>query len=365
MADTRHWKSELPLVWILFAAGGAWLACSLAAGSQLYAEDNGAEWSAPRCEVTPVADQQVVFSIDGVEKTRWHFGNNYPRPFFYPFNGPSGETLTRMGHPGAPDHDHHQSIWFAHNKVDGLDFWGNGHQSEIRQKQWLCFQDGSSEGIMAVLLGWYAADGRELMEQQVVAGIMPVEDGQSNGGSKHAAEHGLEIQFTLRPAAGIDAVALDKTNFGFLAVRVAKGISAAFGNGELNNSEGAVGESECFAKPARWMDYSGPVAARQPGSEGERQARSEGITFFDHPSNPRYPTHWHVRNDGWMGAAYGLQEAHRLTAAEPLTLRYFLFAHREGYDAIKAQRVADQFAQRPAYQVVRAERGNLQFEVKR
>ena len=30
-----------------------------------------------------------------------------------------------MGHPGAPDHDHHRSVWFAHFKVLGIDFWGD------------------------------------------------------------------------------------------------------------------------------------------------------------------------------------------------------------------------------------------------
>ena len=48
--------------------------------------------------------------------------------------------LTRMGHPGAPDHDHHQSIWFAHHKVMGIDFWGNASGAVIRQLQWLAYR---------------------------------------------------------------------------------------------------------------------------------------------------------------------------------------------------------------------------------
>ena len=38
---------------------------------------------------------------------------------------PSGATLTRIGHPGAENHDHHRSVWFAHHKVNGLDFWSS------------------------------------------------------------------------------------------------------------------------------------------------------------------------------------------------------------------------------------------------
>jgi hypothetical protein len=35
----------------------------------------------------------------------------------------------------------------------------------------------------------------------------------------------------------------------------------------------------------------------------KRVAVTEGITYFDHAKNPSYPSHWHVREDGWMGAS--------------------------------------------------------------
>ena len=39
-----------------------------------------------RCELIPLPEHQISFQIDGVEKTRWHFGEEYPRPFFFPLN---------------------------------------------------------------------------------------------------------------------------------------------------------------------------------------------------------------------------------------------------------------------------------------
>ena len=74
----------------------------------------------PRCQIVPLAGHQVSLQIDGGERLRWHFGDAYPRPYFFPLVGPVGQSLTRMGHPGAPNHDHHQSIWFAHDKVLGI-----------------------------------------------------------------------------------------------------------------------------------------------------------------------------------------------------------------------------------------------------
>src|SRR5438445_4118501 len=202
----------------------------------------------PRCQVLPLPDYQASFQIEGAERLRWHFGPSYPRPFFYPLRGPSGDSLTRMGHPGAPDHDHHRSIWFAHAKVLGIDFWSDKTPARIRQKQWLHYQDGEDEMAMAVLLGWYDGhDPKELLEQELVAGVRPRPDGETL----------VELQATFRPAA--ESLEFGKTNFGFLAVRVAKNLSAHFGGGVITNSQGATGEPAIFGKPARWMDYSGPV----------------------------------------------------------------------------------------------------------
>ncbi len=304
----------------------------------------------PRCEVVPQADHQVAFRIDGREVTRWHYGAQYPRPFFYPFLSPDGVGLTRMGHPGAPDHDHHRSVWLAHYKLQGVDFWSDQTKARVRQKQWFAYADGNEAGVMAVLLGWYDPDGKELMEQEVVAAVRPLDRG----------EWALELQLTMRPGAGRNQLTLEKTNFGFLAVRVAKSVSAFFGDGVISDSEGRVGEPAIFGKQSRWMDYSGPVAVSEAG---ERRWQSAGITFLDHPRNPRYPTHWHVREDGWMGAAFGLAAHHEILRDHPLRLRYQLVSHRGAYQAQRAQAWADAFAGRPEWVVSRSKRRHHHFDV--
>jgi hypothetical protein len=297
----------------------------------------------PRCQLIPLADHQVAFQVEGTERLRWHYGPAYPRPFFFPLYGPSGDVLTRMGHPGAPDHDHHRSIWFAHNKVLGIDFWGDRTAARIRQKQWLCYQDGEDEAAMAVLLGWYDGhDPKELLEQEVVAAVRPGPKGETF----------VELQSTFRPTA--DSLEFGKTNFGFLAVRVAKGLSAYFGGGVITNSEGAKGEPAIFGKPARWMDYSGPVPKG-----------TSGITYFDHPSNPGHPVSWHVREDGWMGAAPCLNGPLVTTKKQPLVLRYLLHAHADAVDATRADKSARDFAALPRHEVARAQVKHTQYLVRR
>ena len=315
-----------------------------------------AEFTPDRCEAVPLPDNQVSFRIDGVEKLRWHHDKKYPRPFFYPFNGPSGETLTRMGHPGAQNHDHHRSVWFAHHDINGFDFWAdprpNGKFGRIKQKLWLAYADGDDEAIMATLAGWHDADDKVIMGQETVAALIPLKEG----------EHLLEIQMTLRAPAKGGKADIGKTNFGFLAVRVAKTVSAHFGGGQLRNSEGLVGETEIFGKSARWMDYSGPILV---GKGPERRTVIEGITFFDHPSNPRHPAKWHVREDGWMGASFCMDEGWTIPADKPLTLRYLLHAHNQGYSAAKALKIFEAFAERPGFTTSRSKRKHRQNEVRR
>ena len=305
-----------------------------------------------RCRIVPLPDQQVAFEVDGGEKLLWHFGGQSPRPFFYPLTGPSGTPLTRMGHPGAGNHDHHRSVWFAHNDVEGVNFWSDRTKGRIRQKFWYAYQDGNKEAVMASTCGWYDGDGVELMQHDLVAAIIPMNKG----------EHALEIQITLRPPEKKESVKLGKTNFGFLSVRVAKTVSVFFGDGVLSNSEGQKDEPNIFGKQARWMDYSGPIAV---GLGESRKTVVEGITYFDHPKNPRYPTFWHVREDGWMGASFCMQEGYTIRADAPLTLRYLLHAHRGAYDQTKAESIHEGFAKRPGFEFVKDKQKHRQYGVKR
>ncbi len=99
----------------------------------------------------------------------------------------------------------------------------------------------------------------------------------------------LELQLEARTAD----VPLGGTPFGMLGVRMAKTIGVRGSGGTIRNSEGGADEAGCFRKPARWMDYSGPITP----------TAVEGIALFDHPQNPNHPVPFHCRNDGWMGAA--------------------------------------------------------------
>ena len=123
----------------------------------------------------------------------------------------------------------------------------------------------------------------------------------------------IDLQMESRDAG----ITLGETPFGLIGVRMAKTIGVADGGGTIRNSEGGVDEAGCFRKPARWCDYSGPIAA----------GVSEGLTLMDHPMNLHHPVPFHVRNDGWMGAAVTFSGAHRLLSGDSLRLRYGIYVH--------------------------------------
>lgn len=276
----------------------------------------------PRFQVVPLPHNEVAIIVDGRERLRWHAGDDAPRPFFFPLIGPSGLPLTRMGHPGAPNHDHHRSIWFAHHKVlGGIDFWGDQSDARIRQHQWLAYEDSDADARMGVELGWYDGHNPEpLIRQQMIASVSLAEDGGLL----------LEVQTSLASVA--ESLELGQTNFGLLAVRVAKSISAVFGDGVITGADGTQTESNLFGKPSPWMDYSGSVS---PGV-------TEGITYFDHPSNNSFPSKWHVRDDGWMGASI-CRDGPVMLTREPTDWRYLLHAHSGPVNRDTADTLANTF----------------------
>ena len=78
---------------------------------------------------------------------------------------------------------------------------------------------------------------------------------------------------------------------------MAKTIGVTDGGGRILNSAGQRNEAEAFRKPARWVDYSGPITSEQ----------TAGITLMDHPANLNHPSPFHVHNNGWMGISLTLE----------------------------------------------------------
>src|ERR1700744_4773179 len=78
-----------------------------------------------------VEPDRVALTIHGQPYTALYVkGPEVTKPYLWPLRAPSGTEITRHFPMATPpnephDHPHHRGLWFAHEKVNGVDFWNN------------------------------------------------------------------------------------------------------------------------------------------------------------------------------------------------------------------------------------------------
>jgi len=238
-------------------------------------------------------DDRIQVKIDNQIFTEWRH-QEWVAPFLYPVIGPNGVNVTRhypmkAGVLGEePDHPHHRSIRFSHSDVNGFNFWWApgkeqaGHTAEIRLERIEKLTSGKTGEV--ILSNQWLGDGKLVLREKVRLGFVPLKNRQL------LLDYDIELQ-------AVDAPVLmgDKRDGGLL-VRVAGSMKVEDEKG--NKFEGAILNSrgdrnaDAWGKRAEWADYFGPDAS----------GKTVGIAMFDHPSNVRFPTHWHARTYGLITA---------------------------------------------------------------
>ena len=266
----------------------------------------------PAMQVLPLPQNQAAVELNGREISRYYFGGDNRRTYLYPLIGPSGKSHIRMGHPRDPNgHSHHNGFWISHHDVNGVGFWNDASSSKGRivHKRVSRYEDTDAEALIEVENSWIDDANTKIMEETRAMRFLPL--------SKEG-DWLLVVDLLLTPGAGAkEGVTFGKTPFGITGVRMAKTIGVHDGGGRMLNSEGGVNEAGVFWKQARWVDYSGPITKTESG----------GVTLFDHPLNPSHPSHFHVRDDGWMGACISYEAPRTIKPGESLKLRYGLWIH--------------------------------------
>ncbi len=288
----------------------SWIVRDLAAGqARRYHLEPVAEGEVPTDHgpgvvLTELPDGQLAIAIDGERFTTYYFGSDVVRPYFHPLIGPTGKPVTREW-PMVPapegvtpgrypyDHPHHKGFWVAHGDVNGADHWSEGpNHATMRHAGFQRLVSGPVYGGFDETVEWLDRAANVIMTETRRMTFF------------NAGPDVRLFDVSLRFNAGSGIVTFgDTKEGGLIAVRVASSMDEPTrnnpeGKGRIENSYAARGEAECWGKRAMWCDYSGPV-------DGE----VVGITLMDHPVNPRYPTHWHVRSYGLMTAnPFGLHD---------------------------------------------------------
>ena len=309
------------------AAGGAelhWIVNSLAAGQQKeYVLRRSAQQpAASAVTVRNTDDGRVDVKIGGELFTRYLYGEDVPKPCLYPLVGPFGQGVTRA-YPqeevegDSSDHVHHRSLWVSWGDVNGSDNWSEEEGSGRMVHRYFDATDGGPVfGRIVALNDWVDVAGARVMQDRLEYRFYNV--------PPSFRLFDLDVTFY---ASERDVRFGDTKEGGIISLRVAATMEGTR-TGRIRNSLGAVTEAETWGKRASWCDYSGRV--------GEHTV---GIAVFDHPSNLRYPTYWHVRDYGLMtanpfGLSFFVDESvdgsYVLPAGQNLCFRYRVLVHAGG-----------------------------------
>ena len=253
-------------------------------------------------------------------------------PIVWPIIGPTGKKMTRdypmierSDDTEKKDHPHHQSLWFTHGDVNGLDFWAL-KQKIVHRK----FVKADSDGKTATIVT--ENDWIDKEDKALCSDVRTLRFGETDG------MRFIDVDVTV--TAVQDQVVFGDTKEGSFGIRVpgtmdvdAKKRNPDWG-GTIVNAEG-LKDGDTWAKRSAWVDYIGPV-------EGE----ALGIAILNHPSSFRYPTYWHVRTYGLFAAnPFGVHDFEKkqekvgelvLKKGESFTLRYRLLFHQENADIAQA-----------------------------
>lgn len=238
------------------------------------------------------SDDRVRIELGGQLFTEYIF-KGAQKPYLYPVLAGDGMPMTR-NYPmksdvagEVKDHPHHRSLWFTHGDVNGLDFWAetNGpKQGRIVSES----VEQSAQGGVATIRArnkWVGPDGTVHLTDETTIRARAAAGGRY-----------LDYEVTLKAPAD-KPVTFGDTKEGSMAIRLplwmtpphqytdaAKKRVKHEGLGTIINDAG-VKNTPTWGKRSAWVDYYAP-----------KDGKVYGIAMLDHPSNPRHPTWWHVRD---------------------------------------------------------------------
>ncbi len=265
--------------------------------------------AAAQVKITP-GPEKVAIEINGKPFSDFYVaGEMVTKPYLWPLRAATGTEVTRYWPMEVVDdeknlkldHQHQRGMWFAHDSVNGIDFWNNeakpipptspnAYKSQklgrIKLVKLGETKSGKDKGTLAATFDWTDLQGHKLLTESRVMTFYADKN-----------DRRFDVDITLTAADG--PVTFGDGKDGAFGIRMRPVLQEDTGTGHITNADGLVGEKQLWGKPSNWCDYSGTI-----GSE------KVGIAILDNPANLHHPVRWHAR-------AYGL------FAANPFGLAVF------------------------------------------
>lgn len=271
-----------------------------------------------------------------------YVGTGFAKPIVYPIIGPEGVNMVRnwpvkenvAGAEGeAKDHPHHKALWYTHGNVNGVDFWaeGPGKGTIVPTGSLTVTATGTrtmGHATVTTKNEWRNATGNPVLsDEQLITFHLLADDNRA-----------IDYRVTLIASHG--DVTFGDTKEGSMGIRThpALNLKGTVAKGKAINSEGDA-DGKLWGKRAKWVDYWAPIGDK-----------TVGVAIFDHPTNPRHPTHWHARDYGLIAAnPFGIHDFEKkgkgagdlvIKNGEKVTFTYRFLFHKGD---VKTGKIAEQY----------------------
>lgn len=265
-------------------------------------------------------ENSLAFINDGNIVWQLNLDKKFDKPYFHPIALADGTVLTDCR---PSDHPWHRGLWWSWKFINKINYWEENPatrladgRSEIKNVELKTHGNGNAEAKFTIEYH-LPAKPAILTEMRTIKVVAPDEKGV------------YRIDWKAIFTAADKDVLLDRTpiigepcgviwgGYAGLSVRLAKDAK----NFQITDSDGHIFDKEFNNSKARWLDYS-----FQTGAKGVQA----GVTIFDHPSNPRYPSLWYVIAGDpmkYFSPAFLFNQSYTLTSGRQLELNYRVLVH--------------------------------------
>lgn len=239
--------------------------------------------------------------------TGWLIYNYDPKlykSYFHPIYAPDGQIVTADSPPGEV---HHRGLCISWGNVNGINFWaeevvGPEVRGRIVHKEFVYLKEYDDYIELTEKCDWLAPDDKKFLDETRLIRI-------------HAPKPTvriLDIGFELC-AKNMDIVMGTPPPYHGLCYR-----ASDMQDRKITNSEGCVEGRNAMGVRARWADLSGTL-----------DGKAVGVTIFDNPENPRFPTKFFTMDNafGFISTSFAYDESYIIKAGDSLKLKHRVLIH--------------------------------------
>jgi hypothetical protein len=260
--------------------------------------------------VSKPTEKMVEVSFNSSLITSYMWPDSVMKPVLYPIRTIGGTRVTRdyplvITKGERSDHPHHVGLFFAHQSVNGKDFWNmspaiplaNRHRYGKILHTWIsCAQALEDQALLITHARWVTNEGNHLLDETTTTKF-----------TIRGKDVVIDRSTTLTAVA--DEVIFKDEKDALLAVRVARELELPVeGKDRFVNADGSITElipndnsvvtgtyrnSESEMGDAVWGKRANWVTL-----DGKKDGKDISIAIIDDPHNPEYPAYWHARGYG-------------------------------------------------------------------